>query len=578
MSKKGFCEKKFRSMLFTGTLTMAVVYFMLLCDTIIAGRFVGENGVAAINAVTPVTGVVTFAASIISAGTGILYSRAIGAMDKRRADKLFGQGMILSISVAVISSVALYLIRNAYFDLNGLSGQILEHAESYYRWTPVNAALSVMFAYVSEMVYTDGDESVNNAAYIIQITANIAVSIILVRLIGMAGIIIGTITGNALGLLTVVAHFFKKSNTLHFAWHFSIRDILKIIKFSFVDSSVYLCWGLADFILIIHVSSQYGDGGLVTLALIMNLIEFSVVLDGVGMAVQPLLGTYYGEKNNVMIKRLMREAVKFALLEGITANIVVFAFAKYYCRLFNISDASLLGSSIHAVQIVSIGMTFCSLVSLMTSYYMLVDHVGLSIAITVLKDGVLYTVLPIVASLTWGEAGMWTAFVISPIVALVLASAYVLLRYGYRRFPHLLRNSDNRIIILEDELTKENCAILSTKVSDIIVHHGYPKSTANSAALFTEEIGLTILEKNGKTKKPLLAEISLFFEKDSVVLIERDSGEIFDSTDPNLKVEGLSSFVLSGLMGAHKEKQYLTTTGYNRNLIRFANEQTEKAE
>ena len=88
--------------------------------------------------------------------------------------------------------------------------------------------------------------------------------------------------------------------------------------------------------------------------------------------------------------------------------------------------------------------------------------------------------------------------------------------------------------------------------------------------LFVEEIGLTVAERNRQSKKPVLVELSLFFESDSVLIIERDSGELFDLTDPDLPIKGLSGFVLSGLMEAHKEeKAYLVTTGYNRNMIRF---------
>ncbi len=58
-------------------------------------------------------------------------------------------------------------------------------------------------------------------------------------------------------------------------------------------------------------------------------------------------------------------------------------------------------------------------------------------------------------------------------------------------------------------------------------------------------------------------------KESSVLLIERDSGVIFDVTDPELKIDGLSSFVINGLLNAQKEKAYLTTTGYNRNMIRF---------
>ena len=68
------------------------------------------------------------------------------------------------------------------------------------------------------------------------------------------------------------------------------------------DSSVYLCWGLMDYVMIGYVSAHYGASVQVTLAVVVSLIEFSVVMDGVGMALQPLISTYYGEKN-LLIER-----------------------------------------------------------------------------------------------------------------------------------------------------------------------------------------------------------------------------------------------------------------------------------
>ena len=567
MRKKGFCENKFQSMLLTGTLTMAVIYIMLLCDNIIAGYFIGETGVAAINAITPITGVVTFFSTVISIGSGILYSREIGAMRKRRADEIYGQGMIMSIAIAAISALLLMLCGDVYFKTNGVTGEIYELARIYYRWTPLNAALSVMVNYLTQMVYTDGDETCNNVSYILQIGGNIVLSVILARSYGMLGIILGTILGNTLGILAILWHFFRKSNTLHFVWHFSFTDLGQSVKFSIVDAAIYLCWAVADYVLIGHVSAHYGDTGLVTLAVVISLLEFSVVMDGVGLAVNPLLGTYLGEKNYVMIRRLMRSAVKAALVEGLIANLLVFLFAKQFCGLFGIDGGETLLPSVKAVRIVSLGMIFCSAVSLTTSYYMLIDHVGLSVGITVLKDGVFYSVLPILGSVLLGDIGMWAAFAAAPPIALALSFLFIRLRYGKARFPYLLDDTHTDVVVIDDTLTPESCVQLSERVDAAIRERGYPQGVATKAGLFTEEIGLTIMEKNGI--KPLLMEISLFLEKDSVLLIERDSGLIFDVTDPELKIDGLSSFVISGLLNAQKEKAYLTTTGYNRNMIRF---------
>lgn len=570
MIKSGFCEKKFRSMLLTGTLTMAVLYIMLLCDNIIAGFFIGEKGVAAINAVAPVTGIITFFSTVIAIGSGILYSREIGEMNKRRADEIYGQGMIMSIAIAVFSALALALCRDVYFRANGVTGEIYELASAYYQWTPLNAALSVIVNYLTQMVYTDGDETCNNISYGLQIGGNIVLSVFLARFLGMVGIILGTIIGNVLGLLAIIWHFFKKSNTLHFVWHFSWKDLLQCVQFSIVDAAIYLCWAVMDYVMIGHVSARYGEAGLITLAVVVSLIEFSVVMDGVGMAVQPLLGTYLGEKNHVLIRRLMRAATKAAIIEGMIANILVFAFARQFCGLFGISEGAALLPSIHAVRIVSFGMVFCSVFSLTTSYYMLVNHVALSVAITVLKDGFLYSVLTLLASVLFGENGMWVAFATTPALALALSFLFIRYHYGAARFPYLLEKTKTEIIVMDDTLTSEGCARLSEWTRAAMQEYGYSARVASRAALFTEEIGLTILEKNATGRKPILIEISILFEDGSALLIERDSGEIFDLTDPDQAISGLSSFILSGLMEAHKEKAYLTTTGYNRNMMRFS--------
>ena len=569
MSKKGFCERKFGSMFLSGTFTKAVMYIMLLCDSIIAGYFIGETGVAAINAITPVTGIVTFFGDLVSTGVGIVFTREIGAMRKQRADEIYGQGLIISISIGLISALTIFFIQDIYFSVNNITGDILDKALQYYRLAPINAFLTIVIFYLEQMVYSDGDELCNNICYAFQIGGNIVCSIILAKFYGMVGIILGSVIGNSLGIAACCWHYFRKGNTLHFVWHLSIKDFLLTSRYSIVDSSVYLCWALMDYVMIGFVSNNYGESGLITLAVVVSLIEFGVVMDGVGMAMQPLIGTYYGEKNHVLIKRVMKSGIKAALIEGIAATALIWIFAKQFCGLFGITGGDALEPSITAIRIVSLGFMFCSAVSLTTSYYMLIDRIRMATCFACLQNGLLYILIPIVGSLVLGFNGLWAGFVLAPVLTLITVFTFVYFKYGKSNFPFLLKDIESEIIVLDDVLTSETAAKLSRQVSDILIKHQYSKDTITHAALFIEEMGLTILDKNRDKKKDILVELSLFFEKDSLVIIERDSGILFDITDPDQKIEGLSAFVLSGLMEAHKEKAYLTTTGYNRNMIRF---------
>ena len=571
---RGFCEKKFSSMLISGTFTKAVMYLMLLSDSIIAGYFIGESGVAGINAITPVTAVVTFFGDLVSTGVGIVFAREIGAMRKDRADEIYGQGLIISIGMGLISAILIFVFRGAYFNMCGVTGDILENALQYYRWIPINAFLTIVIFYLEQMVYSDGDELVNNICYGFQIGGNIICSVILARHMGMTGIIMGSIIGNSLGILTCLWHYFRKENTLRFVWHLSFKDFLMTSRYSIVDSSVYICWGVMDYVMISFISGRYGESGLITLAVVVSLIEFGVVMDGVGMAMQPLIGTYFGEKNHKLIKRVMRSGIKAAIVEGIVATILIWIFARQFCGLFGITGGEVLAPSITALRIVSLGFVFCSLVSLTTSYFMLIDRIGMATCIACFQNGLLYILLPMLGSAMFGFNGIWGGFAVAPMLTLTVAMIFIYLRFGKENFPFLLNNMQSEIIVMDDTLSTEMVAALSENVGRSLEEHNYSKADANRASLFVEEIVLTLIERNKNAKKPVLFEISLFFDPDSVLLIERDSGELFDLTDPDLQIKGISGFILSGLMESHKEKAYLVTTGYNRNMIRFNRSET----
>ena len=559
-------------MLISGTFTKAVMYLMLLCDSIIAGFFIGESGVAGINAITPVTAVVTFFGDLGSTGVGIVFTREVGAMRKRRADEIFGQGLIISIGLGLISALLIFVFQSAYFSVSGITGETLNQATEYYRLVPINAFLTIVIFCLEQMVYSDGDELCNNICYAFQIGGNFICSVILTKFFGMTGIILGSVIGNSLGILTCLWHFFRKNNTLHFVWHLSIKDFLLTSRYSIVDSSVYICWGIMGYVMIGFVSRSYGDPGLIALAVVVSLIEFGVVLDGVGMAMQPLVGTYYGEKNHRLIKRVTRAGIKAAIIEGAAATLLIMAFAKQFCGLFGVKEGESLAMAMTAIRIVCLGFVFCSLVSLTTSYYMLIDRIGMATCFACFQNGLLYILLPILGSVIFGINGMWAGFVAAPILTLVCAMLFVYLRFGKDNFPFLLNDMDSEIVVLDDTLSPESASALSVQVADCLISHQYPKETANRAGLFAEEMGLTVLDINKQSKDPILVELSLFFENDQVLIVERDSGVLFDLTDPDAPVKGLSGFLLSGLMETHKDKAYLVTTGYNRNMIRFAKE------
>ena len=556
---------------------MGMTFLILLCDNIIAGIFIGPDGVAAINTVSPLIGVVSFVSICVSVGVSILYTRAIGEMRRDRADELYGMGVMVSGVLAVCSLFILLAIKEPYFISTGAVGDILVLSRDFYSFLPINSAVFIIASFMEEMVYADGDEFLVPFSHVARIAGKILLSILFVNTMGIKGIMLGTLLGNVFAFISLLMHYFRKSNTLHFVFFFDWHSLYECIKYSITDGITYLLLGLSDYCLIAYISRRFGTEYLVILAVAVSVIGLAVVFDGIGMAIQPLLGVYYGEKNHLLISRLMKDAITTAVVEGVVVSILLYLFAGPFVRLFGIDDTALSGPAVTAVRIMSVTLVASSLFMLMTSYYLYMDRVRISVGAIILKDGILSILLPILFSAVLGINGIWLGFAFAPVMGLLISVMVIRVRNGKKGLTAMTDSMESEITVYDTVLTPDNMTDASEHIQERLKEKGYSNDAAMKAGLFAEEISATIREKNGDKK--VLVEYSLLFDKDtsgedgtekeSVRLVIRDSGIVFDVTDPELKISGLSSFVINGLMNAQKDKDYIPTTGYNRNVIRL---------
>ena len=80
--------------------------------------------------------------------------------------------------------------------------------------------------------------------------------------------------------------------------------------------------------------------------------------------------------------------------------------------------------------------------------------------ITFLKDGLLYSLLPVLGSVLFAQTGMWAAFAVAPLLALALSLLYIRFRYGREQFPYLLKDKQRPILVFDDVLTRESLKVM----------------------------------------------------------------------------------------------------------------------
>lgn len=560
-----FIKKLFNAELFSNTAGEIVALLLVVSDSIIAGFFFGENAVAAVGSISPVLSCTLFIAMLVSEGCEILYPYEIGRMNTKKANGYFNTSFWAALFFGILLFTAILFGRNLFFDSIAIKGQVRFYAEEYlyfYKFTyflyPLNELLAIM-------VIKDGDDTTCNICNGFMFFANIGLSIILAKFMGVRGIGLGTFIGTFGAIVILSSHFFKKTCTFKIQWHFDFKEFFTVAKFSVVDATCYVCYGILSYLLSCLIVRKYGQEYLSVYTVVYSLEELTLFFDGVGSSISGLMGTYRGEKNYPGVKETINYAAQIAALEGIIVSVLCFIFAPVIPNFFSLETEEYFTAAVWAVRVISFAMTFKSINFLISSYYIAIEKIGISVALTLIY----YLFSPIttifLSEYFIGSKGLWIGFALDPFAGFIV-SVIVLRLILDKKFPYSLNVNNPDIYNFSFTLSEQNIVNLRDNVKKILTERQLDFKKINTIMLMIEDCYMLVREQN--PGKKIISEFSLFLG-DEIKIIFRDNGKIFDMTDSNNQVTSLRSFVVSSLMEHQSDKAYQITTEYNRNIFKF---------
>lgn len=563
--QKTLMSGKFYSMLLGGTLTMLVVSVLLMSDSVIAGIFVGSDAVAGVTLVTPLYSMAAFFGSVFALGVPIVYSEEMGKFNKRGADQVFGLGLLMSIAVGAALFLLVLLFGDMYLQSSRPLESVLAEARGYLRWMRFTILLFPLYNFMLEAVYSDGDETLCTIASAVQGVGNIAVSILLSRVMGIRGIGLASFLFTAVSLLILFTHFLKKSNSLRLNLYFSVSLLKTVTQYSIIDASTYLFLSIQIAILNAFISTQFGAKYLILASVITLCREFQLVFDGIGEAITPIISVYLGEESYSGVSATYKLAERTAVVEGIAVTVIVFLCATFIPNILDITEPELIRLAVAETRLLALGSVFISLLYLLTSYYLLLEKITLGLVVSAMRDVLLAIPLAVLLGMTLGVYGVFVGIAAASAVSYALVLVYIALRYGRENCPLFLGllKSDVRSELFNLRTEPEQIMDLQSRVSALLQKNGIDSRTVARLELLIEELYMLIREKNDG--KAVLSECSVLFRPEGVQIITKDEGVIFDISEENSDISSLNAFVVASYMERMgQNKHYLTTISFNR--------------
>ena len=570
---KSFGVEKFKSLLLAGSFTVLASYVVRLSDAVLAGNMLGEDALAGVNLAGPCLSAISFVANLVATGCGTCYSLAMGRCDRLRARQFFMQAVWTVLIAGGVLAAAVFFGRDVFLSWFDASPAAAAYARDYLSWIWPIAVFEGAVTLLVSLGYADGDSKLCAAGYATVFAGNFLFSVAGVKLgFGTAGCAFGSVLAEALGVAVLAAHFFRPSNSFAPVRHFSLRDTGTIVAASFGDAAAFLCDGVLFFFLNKFALSHFGAGVLPVVGVVTALWGFLQLFNGVGVAIQPIVTVYCGERNTKAARMVMNAAMLWSLAEGV-ALAVAFALAPgLVVGLMGIGDPATAAQATVAVRWMAVGFVPLAFAGLFNSYYMFIERSLFAGAVTFLC----YLILPVAcmaAGSISGLGGLWAGLGLGPLLGLAFASLCVVALSGRRLYPLLLpRDRDAKLHVFNLTLDETSIVFVSRQVAGALADAGCAEKTVVRASLLAEEVLLAVRDRNAPRR--VLAEATLDLN-DGIALTLRDDGEIFDITDADQQISSLRSFLVASMMQYHDGRLNLVTTGFNRNVFRFGDERSE---
>jgi len=544
---------------------VAEIAVMLVCK-VIAGNMLGESALAAVTTTTPLFTFVLFVGSCIANGTTLCFATAVGKMKPDKAAEHFGQGCLLAAASGIVLFLIFSLFRDVLFALIGMPETLIELVNPFYSWF-LGVVLILPFSYfISELVYADGDGKTCFLGYGLLICFEILFSVLLVPSMGIAGISAALFFAVLISLLVLSTHFFRKKNSLHFRFHFKIRDIVSVFRYSVASSSAYLCFSIFTFILTQFFLHFCDSNSVPLLAMIFEVIELGSVFGGIWLAAEPLISVYRGEGNLIGVQNVMRHVNGAILKEGVMMTILLILFAPFLAKLFHIHSENILPEAIWAVRMASIGCLAKAFLRVYSPFYQH-HHPFFSMFMATMRDLFVPLVFCVFLGEAYGSRGIWVGLAISPYIAFVICALAFFAVYGRKRFPLLLPSKKETWRSESCEVTPQNILQMRDHIEEYLISNYVPENIRYKVMILVEELGMLVFDSN--KGRVTYAEFSVQILQDKILCVMKDDGKLLDMTDVELAVSNLRTYFVTSLLAYQREKFYMLTTSYNRHVFRF---------
>lgn len=406
-----------------------------IVDRIFIGQGVGEYAIAGLTLTFPIMIFLQAFGMLVGAGASVRVSILLGMEDKKGAECILANAIMLTFLLAVLTCVPSYLFMEPLLTLFGASSRTMPYALDYLGVIIPGSIFSTMSFSYNAVMRASGYPTKAMLYMIVGAVLNVLLDALFIYGCGwgIRGAAWATVIAMFITMLFVMQHFLDKDSLIRFrrsAMKMSWRMIISIMSIGMAPFTLNLV-SSAVAMLLNRSFVYYGDGGeLSDLAIgaygiINSFAMLSVMLVlGISQGMQPIVGFNFGSGNYDRVLYTYKLGVKI----NSAITLVGFLFALLTPRLLYslfTQSQSMIAIGEPAMRMAMGAFLFVGFQITTTQLFQSIGMSGKAMFLSLSRQVIFLIPLLLILPQLFGIDGVWMAMPISDFIAAVITFVMV---------------------------------------------------------------------------------------------------------------------------------------------------------
>lgn len=412
-----------------------------IADSIFIGHGVGALAISGLAITMPLMNLAAAFGAMVGIGASSLMSIKLGQNDKRSAQLILGNVVLLNIIIGASFGAITLLLLDPILVTFGASPDTIGYSRDYMRIILAGNIFTHVYLGLNDSLRASGYPKKAMFIMLTAVVSNCALDALFIFGFGwgIAGAAWATVIAQVLAMSLELIHFSNPNHFIHFTreiFHLKKRIVKGILSIGLSPFLMNVC---ASVVVIFINNALKTNGGDIYIGAygIVNRVVFIFVMIVIGLnqGLQPIIGYNYGAGKVDRVRKALKIGTISAVCVTSTGCLLSQLFPQQVSMLFT-TDPTLLAISQQGLEIATLMFPAVGFQIVTSGFFQSIGMAHKAIFLSLTRQLIFLLPMLIILPPLWGSRGVWASMPIADFLASTV-TAFVLIHQikKFRKLP-----------------------------------------------------------------------------------------------------------------------------------------------